>query len=708
MAVSTTNAYDGPFSANGVTQSFPFTFTAQSAGDVAVLLDNQPITTGYSVELYEGGGGTVTFAVAPGPGNLVVWLDPDFTQTTAFENGSAWLAAPVNLANDRAALRDQALSRDLKRCMRIPLGENAGTLPAAAKRKGKYFAFSPIDGTAVLADAVSTDALLRADIASTDTNKGATLVGMPGGGTLQDVIVPLTTRSALASRSNRATMAYLLETGRQGYFYWSSTNLATAVAADPAQAFYVPPSTDGTGASGAWVRAATQPGVANITWFGAKGTGADDTAALQAAFQWLNAAQGRTLHVPVGTFAFSTDLRILQYGARIQGVGGGLCRLMGTSNARIILGQAIVGPADANGLISKLGTKVQDCTLTGLSIQPASNHAGECVLLDYADNTLIELCTIGPFGNDGSTVTIGVKTNWVQWVYIDKNQINVNGACIWLRRPTTQIENEDHFHITRNQLYNGKVPPANGFTPANVVIEGDPACGYAIWEFELRGNHIGKFMSGSNAATTMTGGLRLVGTDTSGDFRAFHSATIRDNFFEYVNYPIDFKRGLSGAYDTSSIDFSGNTVLSATLVLNGTSTNKNSASLEANYYLQCTTLVDGFRCFFNGYNRWSSVQTLSVQPLSSHRFAHKQATGGSVPGVYMEARGTATATAGTTYLDITHNLSATPTDCNAMPTSSGWTPGFWISNIGPTTFRVNFTDPGASKTFRWTASVADA
>ena len=61
MAVSTTNAYDGPFSANGVTQSFPFTFTAQSAGDVAVLLDNQPITTGYSVELYEGGGGTVTF-----------------------------------------------------------------------------------------------------------------------------------------------------------------------------------------------------------------------------------------------------------------------------------------------------------------------------------------------------------------------------------------------------------------------------------------------------------------------------------------------------------------------------------------------------------------------------------------------------------------------------------------------------------------------
>lgn len=188
MAVSTTNAYDGPFSANGVTVAFPFTFTAQTSADVAVLLDDQPITSGFVAELYEGGGGTVTFDTAPGPGNLVVWLDPDFTQTTAFENGSAWLAAPVNLANDRAALRDQALSRDLARCMRIPLGENAGTLPSAAKRKGKYLAFSSVDGTASLVDAVTSDAQLRADVASTDGNKGASLVATSGGGTVQGQI----------------------------------------------------------------------------------------------------------------------------------------------------------------------------------------------------------------------------------------------------------------------------------------------------------------------------------------------------------------------------------------------------------------------------------------------------------------------------------------------------------------------------------------
>lgn len=546
------------------------------------------------------------------------------------------------------------------------------------------------------------------DLASNDAGKGAALVGVQGSGTVQEVLIPSADRTALAGRTNRTAMAYLLESGRQGNFYWSSANLAAAVAADTAQAFYVPPTTDTSGASGAWVRAATQAGVANLTWFGAKGTGADDTAALQAAFAWLNTAQGRALLVPVGTFAFNTDLSILQYGTRIQGVGGGRCQLMGTNNARIILGQAIIGPVNSSGQITKQGTKVQDCTLSGLSIQPAGNHSGECVLLDYADNTLIELCTIGPFSNDGSTVTIGVKTNWVQWVYIDKNQINVNGACLWLRRPTTDTENEDHFHITRNQLYNGKVPPTNGFTPANIIIEADLNCGYAYFEFELRGNHIGKFMSGSTASTTMTGGLRLAGYDTSGDYRALHNATIRDNFFEYVNYPIDFKRGLSGAKDTSAIDFSGNAVLSATVVFNGTALSKNTATLEANYYLQCTTLVDGFKCLFNGYNRYSSIPTLSVQPLNYHRFAYKQTTGGSLPYVYLEARGTANVSSGQTYLDITHNLSVTPTDFSAIPTSSGWVPNFWISNVGATTFRVNFADPGAGKSFRWIASVADA
>jgi len=431
---------------------------------------------------------------------------------------------------------------------------------------------------------------------------------------------------------------------------------------------------------------------------------------MQAAISWLNARRGRTLQIPAttGAFTFTSDLVIRQNNVRIEGVGGGYGKLRGNGGARIVLGEAIPVYPDPPGKPAKTGTKVSYCTLSSLAIQPQGNHPRECVLLDYADSTLIELCDIGPSTQDGSTFTIGIKTNWVQWVYIDRNQINVNGACLWLRRPTTQTQNEDHFHITRNQLYNGKVAPTDGSTPANIVIEGDLNCSYAMFEFELTGNHIGKFLSGSTAATTMTGGLRLVGADTSGDFRSLHCGSIRNNFFEYVNYPIDFARGLSGAYDTSTIEFTGNSVLSATLVFNGTGVTKVTATLGPNYFLQCGTLVDGIRCMFNGYNRYSSIATLSVQSLNYHRYAHKQTGAGSLPAIRMEARGTSAVAAGQTFVDITHGLAMTPTDFNVIPTSSGWTPNFWISGAGATTFRINFADPGAAKSLRWTASIADA
>jgi hypothetical protein len=550
-----------------------------------------------------------------------------------------------------------------------------------------------------------------AELASNDPAQGAALVGMAGGGTLQAAVAPVATRSALAARGNRTMMVYLLEGGRQGYFYFDSSPLASAVAADSAQAFYVPPSTDLTGASGAWVRAGGSSAIADVRWFGAVGdTSTDDTVAMLAAISWLNARRGRTLQIPAtnGAFTFSSDLVIRQNNVRIEGVGGGYGKLCGVGGKKIIFGEAIKGEPDAAGKPTKLGTKVSYCTLSSLAIQPKGNHPNECVLLDYADSTVIEFCDIGPSTQDGSTFTIGIKTNWVQWVYIDRNQINVNGACLWLRRPTTHTQNEDHFHITRNQLYNGKYPPADGEVPANIIIEGDENCTYAMFELEISGNHFLKALSGADAVNVMTGGVRLVGHDHTGDFRSLNCGNIKDNFFEYVNYPIDFVRGLVGSTDSSAIDFSGNSVLSATVVFNGSGTTKTTATLGANYFLQCETIVDGVRCFFNGYNRYSNIGILSVQPLNQHRIAHKQTGAGSLSSIRLEARGTAPAAAGQTFVDITHGLSMTPTDFSVISTTSGWTPNFWVSAAGATTFRINFTDPGTTKYLRWTASVADA
>lgn len=127
MAVSTTNAYSGPYTANGVTVAFPFTFTAPTAEEVEVRtvaadgVETVVDPDAYTVTLASAGG-TVTFDTAPANGTeLLILLDPLFTQDIEFEDGSAWLASPVNEQADRSAARDQFLKREADRAFKIPL-----------------------------------------------------------------------------------------------------------------------------------------------------------------------------------------------------------------------------------------------------------------------------------------------------------------------------------------------------------------------------------------------------------------------------------------------------------------------------------------------------------------------------------------------------------------------------------------------------------
>jgi hypothetical protein len=64
---------------------------------------------------------------------------------------------------------------------------------------------------------------------------------------------------AFAVPTNTNTSVYMMGTttagdGGQGIFVWDSSDLSTEVAADPSAEVYVPPNSDATGASGAWVR----------------------------------------------------------------------------------------------------------------------------------------------------------------------------------------------------------------------------------------------------------------------------------------------------------------------------------------------------------------------------------------------------------------------------------------------------------------------
>jgi hypothetical protein len=210
---------------------------------------------------------------------------------------------------------------------------------------------------------------------------GLTLVGgvlsaSGGGGGGTGNLSSVATRTALAAISGPTAndLRYLNEAGREGWFKFTSGNLATQVSADPNQGVYIPPSSASTGSSGAWVRVTQQDGVFNVKWFGAKadgtmaGIGTDDTVAIQRGIDFLASRNGGTLYFPDGIYII-----------------GGALQDTGLSNAQIVL------------------PKVVDPT-TGMSVSFKGQTPPGITMSNNAGPILLSTIT------SGSGQMIGVKT----------------------------------------------------------------------------------------------------------------------------------------------------------------------------------------------------------------------------------------------------------------------------------------------------------
>ncbi len=76
-------------------------------------------------------------------------------------------------------------------------------------------------------------------------------------------------------------------------------------------------------------------------------------------------------------------------------------------------------------------------------------------------------------------------------------------------------------------------------------------------------------------------------------------------------------------------------------------------------------------------------------------------------GYFTERYGTtATIVAGNTYVDVTHNLSATPTSIRVTPTTNLGNRSLWVDTKGAATFRININSSDViDHTFDWEAEV---
>jgi hypothetical protein len=150
--------------------------------------------------------------------------------------------------------------------------------------------------------------LVRSDLASSGVSGGVSLVGGA-----QRTVMNIAALAALGAGVSSVTVLHresIADLGG-GQFAWVAGDQSSFVTADPLQGVWVAPSSDTTGASGAYKRVGS---ALDFRYFGAKDDGSDaagTTAAIQATYDYLKHIGGGAVRDDKGgQFALSATIRI--------------------------------------------------------------------------------------------------------------------------------------------------------------------------------------------------------------------------------------------------------------------------------------------------------------------------------------------------------------------------------------------------------------
>lgn len=239
-------------------------YRIDSLGNESVL----DLVTDYSVSGGDGGSGAVTTVTTFSDGELLVLLDLEIEQGYDMIQGDGFLPDELEDQLDRQTLLIKRLDDKIVRTISFPEttdGDFDGTFPAPVADQGIKYA----------ADAKSFESfpLSSGDVLMTSTPT-------PGAGPLWEGLTVLGYAALQAIPTGALTdgwtvnLAYrtTIGDGGGGQFYWDSSDLSTKVAADEVNTGegdggrFVTPTSDKTGASGAWVR--RYDGPVQVAWYG--------------------------------------------------------------------------------------------------------------------------------------------------------------------------------------------------------------------------------------------------------------------------------------------------------------------------------------------------------------------------------------------------------------------------------------------------------
>jgi hypothetical protein len=142
MSISNTNRVAGPYTGNGVTVAFGFSFKVFQAADVQVIGTDlggaeYPLTLNvdYTITLNtnqdSNPGGTVTMAIVPASGYLITLTSTVANlQPTTLTNNGGFYPSVINDALDRVTILVQQLAQQLTRAAKVPISGIGSLVPS--------------------------------------------------------------------------------------------------------------------------------------------------------------------------------------------------------------------------------------------------------------------------------------------------------------------------------------------------------------------------------------------------------------------------------------------------------------------------------------------------------------------------------------------------------------------------------------------------
>ena len=227
MTVQASTVISGPFTGNGVTTSFPRSFSIGDASHVVVTFDGVTQSSGYTVVDPELVSADIVFDTAPASGVEIYFTrqTPNVQETDYSSQGKV---SPEQIETDLddAERQIQEIARDVARAPKVPIGSSAPKFTATTRNSALIL--DPTTGDIVSGPTVSeiSNAQGYAETASSSSIIAVSARDQALGA-VPNVHSP--TRTAIKALPSTVTNVYLLEKGREGHFHKVDSDLSAEI-----------------------------------------------------------------------------------------------------------------------------------------------------------------------------------------------------------------------------------------------------------------------------------------------------------------------------------------------------------------------------------------------------------------------------------------------------------------------------------------------